>query len=261
MCRTTARSCELPLQLLQQVDDLGLDRDVERGHGLVRDDEVGVHGEGARDTDALPLAAGELVRVARGRVGRKANDLEQLADALPHLAPRCEPMCAQRLAYDPPHAVAGVERRERVLEDHLHPPAQDAELALAEPRDVGPVEHDAPARRVVEPQDRAADRRLAAAGLSDEPQRLAAANLEADVVDGLDVTDVAVEHDARFDREVDLEILQLNERPAVRSSAHAVKASLVCSHSSAGTGLKQATWWPDSTGRRGGTSRRDCSTS
>ena len=64
---------ELLLQVLQQVDDLRLDRDVERGHRLVGDDEARLHRQGARDADPLALAAAELVRVAvvaRRRAGR-----------------------------------------------------------------------------------------------------------------------------------------------------------------------------------------------
>ena len=64
------REVELVLQRLEQVDDLRLDRDVERGDRLVRDDEVRVDGERAGDADPLALAAGELVRVARRRVTR-----------------------------------------------------------------------------------------------------------------------------------------------------------------------------------------------
>ena len=70
---------EVALQALEEVDDLGLDRDVERRDGLVADDEVGVERERAREPDALALAARELVRVARRRVGRKPDDLEELA--------------------------------------------------------------------------------------------------------------------------------------------------------------------------------------
>ena len=76
------REVELLLQLLEQVDDLRLDRDVERGDRLVRDDEVGVERERAGEPDPLALAAGELVRIAARGVGRQADDLEQLADAL-----------------------------------------------------------------------------------------------------------------------------------------------------------------------------------
>ena len=54
---------EVVLQVLQQVDHLGLDRDVERGDRLVGDDQVGLERQRPGDADALPLAAGELVRV------------------------------------------------------------------------------------------------------------------------------------------------------------------------------------------------------
>jgi hypothetical protein len=57
---------ELGLQVLEQVDDLRLDRDVEGRDGLVADDELGPQGQGPGDADALALAAGELVREALG---------------------------------------------------------------------------------------------------------------------------------------------------------------------------------------------------
>ena len=121
------RQVELRLQLLEQVDDLRLDRDVERGDRLVGDDEVRVERERAGEADALALPARELVRVARGRVRREADDLEQLAHTRRRPACRCARPCVhERLADDPADAVARVERRERVLEDHLHPPAQRA---------------------------------------------------------------------------------------------------------------------------------------
>ena len=76
------REIELPLQLLEQVDDLRLDRDIERRDRLVEDHEVRVDRERASDADALALAARELVRVAGGGVRREADDLEQLTHAL-----------------------------------------------------------------------------------------------------------------------------------------------------------------------------------
>ena len=58
---------ELVLQVLEQVDDAGLDRDVERRHRLVEHEQLRVERERAGDADALALAAGELVRVAVAR--------------------------------------------------------------------------------------------------------------------------------------------------------------------------------------------------
>ncbi len=56
---------ELLAQVGEQVQDLGLDRHIERRDRLVADDELGLDRERAGDADALALAARELVRVAR----------------------------------------------------------------------------------------------------------------------------------------------------------------------------------------------------
>ena len=73
---------QAPLQVLQQVDHLRLDRDVERRHRLVADDQLRLHRQRARDADALALAAGELVRVALRVLGREADQTQQFATRL-----------------------------------------------------------------------------------------------------------------------------------------------------------------------------------
>ena len=75
-------------------------------------------------------------------------------------------------------------------------------LAAAEPRDVLPVEADLARRRPVQGGDEPADRGLAAARLADEPERLAAVDVEGDARDGLDRPDLALEDRARGDGEV-----------------------------------------------------------
>jgi hypothetical protein len=105
----------------------------------------------------------------------------------------------------------GVQRCVGVLEDHLHPAAERAEILLREAGDVLAVEDDLAARRLVQPEDGAPDRGLAAAGLADEPEGLAPSDGEADVVDRLDVADVPVEQDAALDREPDPEVLDFDE--------------------------------------------------
>ena len=72
---------EVVLEAAQQVEDLRLDRDVERGHRLVADDQLRLQRERARDADALPLSAGELVRVAVVVLRREPNAREQLTHA------------------------------------------------------------------------------------------------------------------------------------------------------------------------------------
>ena len=58
------RGAELAAEVLDQVDDAGLDGDVERGGRLVEDQQRRLRHQRHGDDDALLLAAGELVRVA-----------------------------------------------------------------------------------------------------------------------------------------------------------------------------------------------------
>ena len=67
---------KLVLQLLEQVDDLCLDRHVQRRDGLVAHDERRIHRQCARDADPLSLAARELVRVPSREVTRQPDKPE-----------------------------------------------------------------------------------------------------------------------------------------------------------------------------------------
>ena len=60
--RMSARP-ELAHHAAHEVQDLGLDRDVEGGGRLVGDEQLRVAGERHGDHHPLPHAAGELVRV------------------------------------------------------------------------------------------------------------------------------------------------------------------------------------------------------
>ena len=104
-----------------------------------------------------------------------------------------------------------VERRERVLEDDLHPAPVRLQGRALQPGDVRPVEQDLARRRVDEPEQQPADGRLAAARLADEAERLAPADLEAHAVDGLDEPDGPLE-DAALDREVLDQVADDDER-------------------------------------------------
>ena len=71
---------EFLLEVVEQVQDLALDRHVEGRHRLVADDEVRVDRQRPGDADALALAAAELVRVAVDVALVEAHLAEQLAD-------------------------------------------------------------------------------------------------------------------------------------------------------------------------------------
>ena len=91
---------QLLLQVHQQVDDLRLHRHVERRHRFVEDDERRVERERARQPDALPLAAAELVRVPLEMRRVEADQPEELRHARLALRARAEPVDDERLLDD-----------------------------------------------------------------------------------------------------------------------------------------------------------------
>ncbi len=128
-----------PAQVAQQNKDLRLGRDIQARYDLVSDDEVGFQCDRARDTHAVPLATGKLMRIAIGKACGKPNQVKQFGNtdsraAAPESRPNA-PAANQNGANDE----AGVQRGMRILENHLHPCPQRAQRLLIENRDVNPV--------------------------------------------------------------------------------------------------------------------------
>ena len=165
------------LELLEQVDDLRLDRDVEGRDRLVGDDQVGLQRERPGDADPLALPAGELVRIAV-RVVRVEPDGRDAApgparDGRPSRRPRGSRAARRR---SPPAVIRGLRLAygswkiiciRRRAATHLLP---------VERGQVDAVDQHATRRRLEQPDDGPSRRRLAAPGLADEPERLAAAH-------------------------------------------------------------------------------------
>ena len=107
------------LQIPHQVEDLGLDGNVERRNRLVGDDEFRVERERSGEADTLPLTARELVRIQLGRAGGETDLAEELDDTFVLRTTVTDPLDDERLPDDRLDAHARVERGVRVLEDHL----------------------------------------------------------------------------------------------------------------------------------------------
>ena len=108
-------------QLAQEVEDAGLDRHVERGRRLVRDQDARVAGERHRDHHALPHPARELVRVlvdpalpGSGMWTRSSSSIARASRVAPARGSRCLRSDLADLLADAQH---GVERGHRLLED------------------------------------------------------------------------------------------------------------------------------------------------
>ena len=112
-------------QRLEQVHDLRLDRDVERGYRLVADDEVRLRRERTRNADALALTAGEFVRETIQHAWIEANDPKQLGGLLAAFGGVLrKPVHQHRLRHSFADCHPRIERGERILEHHLHAAAQ-----------------------------------------------------------------------------------------------------------------------------------------
>jgi hypothetical protein len=68
---------QLVLQIHQQIENLGLDADIEGCHRLIADDKLGLHGKGTGDAHSLTLSTRHLVRVAVQEMVGQTNHSHQ----------------------------------------------------------------------------------------------------------------------------------------------------------------------------------------
>jgi hypothetical protein len=115
-------------------------------------------------------------------VRRQPDLLEQPAHARLGFVAAGDAMHQQRLHDRVAHRHARVERGERVLEDELDVAAQRLHVLLGQLEDVAAVELDGAALALDQAQQRAAGGRLAAARFTDQRQRLARMQVEAQLL-------------------------------------------------------------------------------
>src|SRR4029079_7146670 len=156
---------------------------------LVGDEDVGPEDDRPGQHGALLLPAGEvggeLVEELGGR--RETDPLERLARPRAKLLAIADELVeAERIGDQRADRHRRIERRVRVLEDDLHPPSQRPQLRLAATVQLLAVEPDRARRRLDEPEQGPAERRLARPRLADEAEHLAAAEVERYPVDGAD---------------------------------------------------------------------------
>src|SRR4029078_1477225 len=114
------------------------------------------------------------------------------------LLPVLDALGKQALADDVADGHPRVQRSKRVLEDDLHPAPERPELAVGHCPDGATAEDHLAGGGLREAEDGPAERRLSAAGLTDEAEDLARLHLEVDAVDRIDLPDLAT-HDPADD--------------------------------------------------------------
>ena len=187
------RHAEALFHVLQQLEDLRLDGDIERGGRLVGDQELGIAGQRHRDHDALAHAAGELVRkVVEPLVGVRNLHQPQHLDGLVDGTFAAEAFVpAQHLGDLLADGVDRIERGHRLLEHHRDVLGADTvHLAGVERHEVAALiedlaRDDLARRHRDQLQHRHRRDGLAAAGFADHAERLAAFDRKVDAVDRL----------------------------------------------------------------------------
>ncbi len=225
-CCTTARSCEmnsraipsLPLQADDQVQHLGLHRDIQRRNRFVSDQELGVQRQCPGDADALTLATGKLVRIAMRGPCIEPHDIKQFIHALLTFCGYTHLMHVQRLAHGLPDASPRTQRPIWILEYSLYPLPVSEHLLPIEAREVGTGEHNLPGGGFLQAQQHATEGGFAAAGFAHQSQRAARMNHEAHIVDRFQFGDDAAEQ-AAMDREVLAEAAHLDQRRRIHLPA------------------------------------------
>ena len=134
--------------------------------------------------------------------GVQSHPLEEFLYPRPGLVPAGQPVHFQGISDDLAHPLAGVQRSERILEDHLHLAAQRTQIATGAAHQFLALEAHRARRRRHQLQDRPAQCRLAATGFAYQAECFALIQGEADSVDGTYLGYFAVDHGAGLDREM-----------------------------------------------------------
>ena len=161
------------LNVFQQIDHLGLDRNVERGDRLICDDQRG-SSAGLGRSQAADADHRKTGTDGCGTGPDAARRAER--DRRPGLGARSGKgaMNPQGFGDDVARPHARVERTVGVLEDHLHAAADLPEVALRRMGDVDPVESNRPGIGLDQPDDHPRQCRFPATALADDPDRFAA---------------------------------------------------------------------------------------
>jgi hypothetical protein len=206
------REPELVLQVVQEIQHLRLDRDIERGDGLVQDHDLGIEHESARDRDTLALAAREHVRIAPVVLRAEPHLGEHAAHARAALLGAKLGVHLEWLVQDASHLLARIERAVGILEHDLHLLAQLAPVLACDVGDVDPLDFERARARLLDQRQEARERALAAAGLADHRERTPGIHLERGAAQRLQ-GGAALEH-AAPDLVVALQVLRLEHQGA-----------------------------------------------
>jgi hypothetical protein len=197
------------LQIAQQLDDLHLNRHIQRAGRLIQHHQFRPQDHRPGNGDTLTLPARKLMRIARHGPGIEPDLGHDLGHHRAPVAALVEPVHIQPLGNDLPDRHARRQAAERVLEDDLQIRAQVAQRRRLQALDFAAQKQD---RAVTgdQPQDGQRQRGLARTRFTDNPQGLTGAHRQGCGIHRLHMANCAP-HQPALDRKPDAQIPGLQQ--------------------------------------------------
>jgi hypothetical protein len=129
------------LKLIQEAQDLGLNRQIQRRNRLVQNQESRVDGKGPGNGEALPLSAAELMGEPCAKIRSEAHDLKKLPNpGFPGSSVRILSPEAEYFLQHGPCPEPWVQGSGRILKYDLSLPAKGSKLRSTHGKDIHSLE-------------------------------------------------------------------------------------------------------------------------
>ncbi|MNV37766.1 hypothetical protein D3C71_1292970 [compost metagenome] len=179
------RQPHFPLQFLQQIDNLRLNRDVQRGNRFITNNQLRFQNQRTSNTDTLTLTARKFVRIAVNQVWQQADFHHHRFDAIANFLTRHFRMIgAQRLGNNITDVHTRVQGRQRVLENHLDVATDFAPLIRFHPQQIFTQPGHLSFRRFDQSDYGARKRRFTAARFTNDAEGFPFIETQRDAIDG-----------------------------------------------------------------------------
>ncbi len=176
------RNAHLPHQFRQQIQNLALNRDIERRHRLIGQQKRGFRRNGAGNGNALALTAGKFMRVFVHMLRAEPHAFHEGSHGLLASATRQGLALAECLSQGGKYAETRIQGSVGVLEYHLEIQPAAAHLTRRQGRQLGAIQHNATAGDRLQLHDGAGKSRFATAALPHQPQDTTPGDRERDIV-------------------------------------------------------------------------------
>lgn len=180
------REVMLLLEIGKEVDDLGLDRDVQSTDRFITDNELWLNSESASNADALALAAAEFMRITSDVRGIEADVGKKLFNASETDGLRVDEMMnIKRFADDIGHGEAGIERADGVLKNHLELAPGLSQSSGVKSGDIEAIKKDLTGSGRDKTDHGTSEGGFSAAAFADQPHGFTGIDSEGDIVHGM----------------------------------------------------------------------------